>query len=132
MGMWIYLTLISLLVPGILAAIGSIFRNSAPADINPIYGYRSTMSMKNQDTWEFANTYWGKLAWKWGLTLIPASAAIMVAVIWAGVEVVSITLGVVEMLQILVLLGTIPAVERALKREFDQDGNRRTDENRNS
>lgn len=125
MGCWIFMTCMCLLVPGILIAFGGICKDKAPKDINHIYGYRTSMSMKNRDTWEFANTLWGKLAWKWGLWMLVGSAAALLAVIFAGENVVYIVGSVVCCLQIVIVLATIPIVERALRKEFDKDGNRR-------
>ena len=45
---------------------GKIFSNRAPKNINTFIGYRTTMSMKNRDTWEFAHKISGKLLWKCG------------------------------------------------------------------
>lgn len=124
MGYWIFMTCTCLLIPGILIGFGSISRNKAPKNINLIYGYRTTMSMKNKDTWEFANTLWGKLAWKWGWIMLFVSLIPMLAVFFAGEEVVSIVGTVVVMLQPIPVLATIPVVERALKKEFNKDGSR--------
>ena len=41
---------------------GFIFWKIPPRKINNIYGYRTTMSQKNQDTWNYAHTYFGKHA----------------------------------------------------------------------
>ena len=30
-------------------------------DVNFVFGYRTSMSMKNKDTWEFAHKYCGKV-----------------------------------------------------------------------
>lgn len=128
MGYWIFMTAMCLLIPGILVGFGSIIKDKAPKDINPIYGYRTAMSMKNADTWEFANKYWGKLAWKWGMIMLIISLIIMLAVIFAGEDVVSILGSVLVMLQLIPVLGTIPVVEKALRKEFDNDGNRRINE----
>lgn len=131
MGYWIFMTAMCLLIPGILIGFGSVVKDKAPKDINPIYGYRTTMSMKNKDTWEFANTRWGKLAWKWGWIMLVVTMIPMLAVIWAGEEIVSIVGTITVVLQIVPVLGTIPVVERALKKEFDKDGNHRQKENGN-
>lgn len=125
---WIFMTLMCLLIPGILMAFGSILKRKAPNDINPLYGYRTSLSMKNKDTWAFANKYWGKLAWKWGIITLIISLIPMLAVIWASEDTVSIVGTVVVMLQLIPSLCTIPVVEKALKKEFDSDGNRRTNE----
>ncbi|MBQ7800843.1 MAG: SdpI family protein [Oscillospiraceae bacterium] len=125
MGYWIFMTCMCLLVPGILIAVGSVFRNKVPKDINPIYGYRTAMSMKNKDTWEFANICFGKLAWKWGLIMLVLSFIPMLAVIFASEAVVSTVGSILVALQLIPLLGMIPVVERALKKEFNQNGTRR-------
>lgn len=125
MGAWIVMFFFCLLTPGILMAFGSVSKDKAPGQINPIYGYRTSMSMKNRDTWEFANTLWGKLAWKWGLWMLVGSAAALLAVIFASEDVVYIVGSAVCCVQIVILLATIPIVERALRKEFDKDGNRR-------
>lgn len=119
------MTLMCLLIPGILVAIGSVFRNKAPKDINPIYGYRTAMSMKNKDTWEFANIRFGRLAWKCGWIMLAVSFIPMLAVIFASEKVVGIVSSILVTLQLIPLLGMIPVVEKALKKEFDKDGNRR-------
>lgn len=125
MGPWILMFFSCLLTPAILIGFGSVLKNSAPGQINALFGYRTSLSMKNRDTWEFANTLWGKLAWKWGIRLLIGSAAALVAVLFASESLVYLVGSVVCCLQILILLATIPIVERALKKEFDQDGNRR-------
>lgn len=125
MGYWIFMTAMCLLIPGILIAIGSVARHSAPKKINPVYGYRTSMSTKNKDTWEFANRHFGRLSWKWGWITLVISCVPMLAVIFASENVVSIVGTVVVTLQLIPILGMIPVVERALKREFDKDGSRR-------
>lgn len=63
---WIIMLFSCLLTPAVLMGFGSVLKDCAPRDINALFGYRTGMSMKNRDTWEFANTLWGRLAWKWG------------------------------------------------------------------
>ena len=95
MGFWIFMTCMCLLVPGILIAFGSITKDHPPKKINPLYGYRTTMSTKNQDTWEFANRLWGKLSFRWGIIMLIISAIAMLAVIWQSENIVSIVGSVV-------------------------------------
>ena len=40
---------------------GLLFRKT-PKEINYVYGYRTKRSMMNEETWRFANQYFGK-AW---------------------------------------------------------------------
>lgn len=125
MGYWLFMTLMCLLIPGILIGFGSIFVKNAPGSINSLYGYRTSMSMKNKDTWEFANTLWGKLAVKLGLAMLVISLIVMLAVLFAGEAAVSLAGTVLMVLQLIPIIATIPIVEKALNREFDKYGNRR-------
>lgn len=63
MGFWIFMTISNLLIPVIMMVFGKIFTEHPPTSINSIYGYRTAMSKKNQDTWDFAHAYCGRL-WK--------------------------------------------------------------------
>ncbi len=67
----IFLGLIS---TGVLFIIGGfiLFKNP-PKAINWIYGYRTKTSMKNQNIWDFAQTYSAKVMMKLGLVLIVIS-----------------------------------------------------------
>ena len=55
MGFWLYCTAMCLLIPGIMLYFGWRFLNKPPQNINSIYGYRTSRSMKNQQTWDFAH-----------------------------------------------------------------------------
>ena len=57
---WFNLAL-DLLVPLIMIGIGLSFLKKPPKDINGAYGYRTPMSMKNQDTWDFAHRVCGRV-----------------------------------------------------------------------
>lgn len=55
--------------PVFMIVVGLLWR-SFPPKKNVAFGYRSYMSMKNNDTWKFAHLYIGKL-WTWvGLVLL--------------------------------------------------------------
>ena len=50
MGFWIYMLVMDLLIPLTMIIWGNYFMKKAPAQINSVFGYRTPMSMKNQDT----------------------------------------------------------------------------------
>ena len=125
MGNWFMMLGFNLLIPAIMLGAGKLFLKKAPKDINWIFGYRTTMSMKNQDTWDFANRYMGKLWFRWGLILSPISAVPMLLVLGSGEDTVGGVCGAVTFLQIIPLLISIAVTERALRRHFDKDGNRK-------
>ena len=60
MGFWIFMLIMDLLLPFAMIGFGRYFMKKAPKEINSVFGYRTSMSMKNKDTWEFAHKYCGK------------------------------------------------------------------------
>ena len=83
------------------------------------------MSMKNQDTWQFAHRYFGRLWYRCGLVLTPVTAAVMCLALGKGESAVSWLGSALCIVQLVVLLASIAPTERALRRTFDKDGNRR-------
>lgn len=51
MGIWLMMLGFNLLIPAIMLGTGKLMQRNTPKDINWIIGYRSAMSMKNEDTW---------------------------------------------------------------------------------
>lgn len=125
MWFWWFMLCCDALVPAIMIVIGRMMWKHPPKTINTIMGYRTTRSMKNQDTWKFAHVYNGKLWWKIGwVTLLPSLIAHLP--IYGGTEDEIGTLSLVVMtIQIILLLASIFLTERALKRTFTEDGIRK-------
>ena len=63
----------NLLFPLIMIVMGRYFMKKSPKEINYIFGYRTNMSMKNKDTWDFSHKYFGKRWFRLGWLLIPIS-----------------------------------------------------------
>lgn len=127
MGFWIFMLIMDLLTPLLMLGFGILSLKRAPKEINFVYGYRTTMSMKNKDTWQFAHACFGKLWSRIGLILLPVSIIPLLLVMGGNENTVAIVGGVVCAVQAVVLLGSIVPVEKALKRTFDRDGNRKMD-----
>lgn len=125
MGFWIFMFIMNLLVPVTMIGFGRVFLKKPPKEINSIYGYRTSRSMKNKDTWKFAHQYFGKLWYRCGLILLAPSIAAMLFVIGQEEDTVGTAGGILCFLQLLPLIGTIFPTEIALKKTFDQNGNRR-------
>lgn len=83
------------------------------------------MSMKNNDTWKFANRYCGKLWIKCGFILLFISIILMLLVIKVSSDTVDIMATIMCLIQLIPLVGTIYPVEKALKNNFDEKGNRK-------
>ena len=125
MGFWIFCTAMVLLTPVVMLLFGRRFQKKPPKTINSLYGYRTTRSMKNQDTWDFAHRTCGKLWFKLGLALLPVSLLAMLTVLGRGTTPVGMACFVVVMIQMAVLVGSLFPVERALKKTFDDFGRKR-------
>lgn len=125
MGFWIFMLCTVLLVPLIMLFFGLYFKNKSPKEINSLFGYRTTMSMKNKDTWEFAHHYCGRLWLVLGMIMLPLSVIPMLFFINQDIDVVGIAGGIIEGIQVVVLLISIFPTEKALKKTFDENGNRR-------
>jgi hypothetical protein len=113
-----------LLIPFTMIGYGRSFSKKAPKEINAVYGYRTSMSMKNSDTWVFAHNYLGKLWYIGGLILLLISLIVMIYIMGKADNVVGKVGEVVCFIQMIPLVGTIIPTEIALKRRFE-NGNRR-------
>ncbi len=126
MGFWVFMLISDLLMPVVMIGFGRVFLKHPPKEINGIYGYRTAMSMKNKETWEFAHKYCGKLWYICGLALLPVTIAAMLPVLGKSEDAVGTVGGILCVIQTIPLIGSIFPTERALRRTFDKQGNRKT------
>ncbi len=124
MGFWIFMLIMCLIFPAIMILFGKIFLKTAPKEINYIFGYRTNMSMKNRDTWEFAHKFCGKIWYYVGLAMLPISVIPMLFVIGKGEDIIGTVGGIICMINVAVIITSIFPTEIALKKNFDKDGNR--------
>lgn len=125
MKFFIFMFICNLLTPLIMITAGFFMYKKPPKEINGLIGYRTAMSQKNKDTWFFAQTYCGKLWLKIGAALSIPSVIVQIPFINAGEDVLGTLALVIEFIQIAVLISSVFSVEKALKRTFDEDGNRK-------
>lgn len=124
MGFWIFMFICDIVIPVMMILFGKGFMAHPPKEINGIYGYRTTMSTKNRETWEFAHAYCGKLWWKIGWIMLPLSVIVQLPLIHRNENTIGVVDAILMTLQLVVMIGSIFPVERALKRNFDKYGNR--------
>ena len=125
MTMWITMTATALLVPAVMVVFGAVFLKKPPKKINGWYGYRTSRSMASQAAWDFAHRICAEIWIRWGLVLLIVSALALAAIVPLGQQRAVWASTWICLLQLIPLLGSIVPVERALKKTFDQDGNRR-------
>ena len=123
---WIFMLLFVLMIPLTMIYFGRRFFKSPPKSINATFGYRTTMSMKNQETWKLAHTVCGRFWFRCGRILLPLSVVPMLLVIGRGTETVGYTGVIIVFIQLVPLLCVIPVTEHALRKKFDKNGMRKS------
>lgn len=123
---WVFVLVMDLLIPLVMIGFGKEFQKNPPTEINPGYGYRTAMSMKNKMTWDFAQKHMGEVWHKAGRLLL-VSAVPLLFVLGRDVGTVGNVGLVICGVQLVVMLGSIGVTERALKKNFDKNGKRKTE-----
>lgn len=116
MAVWLF----NLVIPAIMIISGAYFRKRSPKNINMLWGYRTSLSMKNRDTWETAHRLIGGIWLVEGLILLPAT--VITALLFAESDAALIVL---MSAQLPVLLSGVIYTEAKLHSIFDKDGNRK-------
>ena len=125
MEFWIFMLIMVLLIPLTMIFFGWLLFRRTPKEINYVYGYRTKRSMMNEETWKFANQYFGKAWYLCGLISVPLSVMAITLVLGKGTETVGTIGGIITMLQMIPLVGAIIPTEIALKKNFDENGRRK-------
>nr|WP_288932936.1 SdpI family protein [uncultured Streptococcus sp.] len=125
MGFRIFMLIVVLLIPLTMLLFGWLFFRRTPKEINYIFGYRTKRSMRNEETWKFANQYFGKVWYLCGLLSAPLSVIAMVIVFEKGTETMSTVGFIITMIQTIPFVGAMISTEIALKKNFDENGRRK-------
>lgn len=125
MAFWIFMLVMDLLIPVTMMAFGRYFVKRAPKEINMIFGYRTSMSMKNRDTWEFAHHHVGKIWYITGLIFLVVTVIIFLCIISKPQDAIEKVGEIVCILQVVLLIASIIPTEVALHKTFDKNGNRK-------
>ena len=103
MGFWIFMLIMDLLLPFTMIGFGRYFMKKAPKEINSVFGYRTSMSMKNKDTWEFAHKYCGKVWYVCGMVMLPITVIFMLLVIGKNEDCVGSIGGIICGVQLMLM-----------------------------
>lgn len=125
MGFWVFMLIMCLLTPAMMIGFGKYFMKGGPKQINGVFGYRTSRSMKNKETWKFAHQYSGKIWHRSGLALLQVSIVVMLFVYGKSVDMTGIAGLIIVIVQMVVMICAIPFTEAALKRNFDDLGRHR-------
>ncbi len=124
MGFWFFVLICVLLMPSAMIICGKYFIKTAPKKINFVFGYRTSMSMKNDETWVFAHRHFGKIWYFCGLIMFPISLLLMLLIINCSNDFIG-TIGIILCtVQMIPIVFSIVSTEKALRKNFGKDGNR--------
>ena len=123
---WCMMLLFMLLSPATMIGFGRSFFKRPPRDINATFGYRTTMSMKNQETWKLAHTVCGRYWYCCGWLLLPLSVVPILFVIGRDTETIGYTGVITVFIQLVPMLCALPVTEHALRKKFDKNGMRKS------
>ncbi|MBP1889276.1 putative membrane protein [Clostridium moniliforme] len=110
--------LIDILIPLSMIIFGLILIFDPPKKINEFYGYRTSLSMKTKETWDFANNHLGKLWLIFGTFSFAFTFALKSALTFNN-ELVSIICLIVSLTCMFIPL---VVVDKELKENFDDLG----------
>ncbi len=122
--MFVLMFVCNLLLPLIMVIAGYFMYKHSPKDINGIIGYRTKLSMKNQETWDFAQKFCGKLWLKIGGIMLLLSIILQIPFKESNENTICWLTVILETVQVIILIVSIVIAEKTLKNTFDKDGNR--------
>ncbi len=125
MWFWLFVVSCDILIPVVMIIAGRMMWKHPPKNINNTTGYRTNRSMKNMDTWKFAQEHCGRLWWKIGWIVLVPSIIVHIPVYGKAARSIGIVSLILLIVQLILLIGSIFPTERALKRTFTDAGLRR-------
>ena len=125
MKFWIYMTFMSIIVPLVLLAVGLYYTKCPPEKIYTDFGYKSPLTLKNEDIWAYAHQLCGKSWIKLALIMIPASIAVMVIPLFISEDAMSFFSVGLFVVQCVAVFFSFRKVKATLLTVFDEEGNRR-------
>lgn len=112
------------LVPVCMILLGLRFRKTPPKSKNSFLAYKTDRAIRNDDTFAFAHRYFGRLLLIFGIIALVYSTIAMVWAYYQGGRMIDLVAGILCLVNLIPMCITLYPTERALKRCFDDYGNR--------
>ena len=127
MNFWIFMLVMNLLIPITMISFGHSFEKKPPkiARSKFAFGYRTVMSMRNEETWEYAHRFFGKLWFRFGIAVGLISIIVLFFFIGKDKDTVGFAGMIICYVQLVAMLLPVIPTESALRRKFDKYGNRK-------
>lgn len=119
--MFIFLLFMNSIVPLMMIGFGYLWKKHPPQGVNWIYGYRTSMSMKNNETWNFAHKHNAKI-WRLAGSIWLVVSIMLMFMFKSYYEEASIWINYIGLA--IMILSLIPT-EIELRKNFDKDGDKR-------
>ena len=116
------------LLPLVMVICGMSYVKRGPKRISKMQGYRTKMSMKNRETWDFAHKHLGDLWFKLGTPLLGITSVVSLLVFRESDDKILFWCYVVVIIQLVIMILPAYFTEKALKANFDENGKWRTKE----
>ena len=122
----IFMTVMDFVIPLMMLGFGKLLEKNPPEEINYSFGYRTRRATINNDTWDFANRFFGKIWFKMGCIVLPVTAVVVILLFVTGIDdsIAGKIVVAIMFIQMAVLISAIFPTESALKKTFDKAGNR--------
>lgn len=125
MGYKIIMLISVIFIPLLLIVIGKIFAKFPSKEPNIAIGFRTKLSMKNKDTWDYAQKLF-PLCWiKLGTILLVISVIILFLLYNDDKDYIGKLVLIIMLIQVALMLGSIFFVNTKLKKAFNSDGTRK-------
>ena len=127
MNFWIFMLVMNLLTPLVMIIYGRVFEKKPPkiARSKFAFGYRTVMSMRNEETWEYAHRFFGKLWFRFGIAVGLISIIVLFFFIGKDKDTVGFAGMIICYVKLVAMLLPVIPTELALRRRFDKNGNRK-------
>lgn len=133
MNFWIFMLVMNLLIPITMISFGHSFEKKPPKIERSkfAFGYRTIMSMRNAETWEYAHRIFGKLWFRFGIAVGVISIIALLFVIGKDKDTVGFAGMIICYVQMAVMLIPVIPTEISLRKRFDKNGNRKDKDEKN-
>ena len=125
MGFWWFMLMCDILIPVCMIVGGLLMWKRTPKNINGFFGYRTALSMKNMDTWQFAHRHCGRLWFIIGLISVIPSIIAHIPFYRSDEDTIGGVGMIVMSVQCIILVASIIPTEVALRKSFNSDGTRK-------
>lgn len=115
-------------IPLAMVVCGMSYTKRGPKRISKVHGYRTKMSMKNRETWDFAHKYLGDLWFKLGAPLLAVTSVVSLLIFRESNPAILEWCTVVILIHAAIMVIPVYFTEKALKANFDENGKWRSKE----